>query len=202
LKLTDDRTIVERAKQGEQAAFGELVERYKKKIYTLSLDMTGNHHDAEDMSQEVFIRAFRSLDGFQGNAAFGTWLYRIAVNMGLDRKRNRMAGALIPKENVEGIADLYAINENTNESDPERQAESSLIRHNIDRALQSLSLKERSVFVLRHYHDLKFDEIAYVLQISVGTVKSTLFRALQRLQKDLAFYGEEFGQEKSHASLS
>lgn len=186
--MTDDRTIVERAKQGEQAAFGELVERYKKKIYTLSLDMTGNHHDAEDMSQEVFIRAFRSLDGFQGNSAFGTWLYRIAVNLGLDRKRNRMAGAVIPKENMEGIAGLYAADSKTGLYGPERQAESGLIQKHIERALSKLNVNERSVFVLRHYHDRKLDEIAFILGMSVGTVKSALFRAMQKLQKDLAFY--------------
>ena len=199
--MTDDLAIVERAKRGEEAAFGELVERYKKKIYYLSLDMTGNHHDAEDMSQEVFIRAYRSLDGFRGNAKFSTWLYRIAVNMGLDRRRNKMTAAVMPWENMESVAVFHAADRRSNPFDPEKQAESSLIRQHIDKALLRLNAKERSVFVLRHYHDLKLDEIADVLHVSIGTVKSSLFRALQRLQKELAFYREEFGQERSHASL-
>ena len=73
--MTDENVLIQRARNGESAAFRELVERYQKKIYYLSLDLTGNHHDAEDLSQEVFIKAFRSLDGFRGDEKLSSWLY-------------------------------------------------------------------------------------------------------------------------------
>jgi len=196
--VNEETELVERARQGEKDAFRELVERYKKRIYSLSRDLTGNHHDAEDLSQEVFIKAYRSLKDFRGEAQFSSWLYRITVNTSISQRRKKSYTALIlhdPEENDRsenpGQAVLAA------GQDPERSAEAGLMQIHIDAALQQLAPREKSIFVLRHYHDLPLKEIAETLNISLGSVKSLHFRAIKRLQKELSFYREEFGLEDS-----
>ena len=87
--LLDDRILVERAREGNRDAFGALIERHKKKIYAVALDMTGDHHDAEDISQDVSLKAFRSLRRFRGSASVSTWLYRMTVNTCIDRSRKQ-----------------------------------------------------------------------------------------------------------------
>jgi RNA polymerase sigma-70 factor (ECF subfamily) len=194
--LTEDRNLVEKARAGEKTAFRKLVERYQKQVYYLARDMTGNHQDAEDLSQDVFIKAYHSLEKFRGDAKFSTWLYRITVNTCIDRSRKKSVKAMQFTENIDEmhIADLKTAHAAGN---PERMAEASLMREHIESALQRLTDKERTVFVLRHYRDLKLHEIADVLEINVGTVKSTLFRAIQRLQKNLSFYRKNENLEAS-----
>lgn len=182
----DERQILERARNGDISAFKELVERYRQTIYYFALDLVGNHHDAEDLSQEVFIKVYQSLHRFRGDAKLSSWLYRITVNTFIDRYRK--------KSRVEypgnGIPDQFLM-QDPEKSGPERHTESRLMQHHIERALHRLTGKERSIFVLRHYNDLSLKEIANVLNISVGTVKSMLFRAIQKLQKQLSFYHRE-----------
>ena len=186
--------LVERARNGEVGAFRELVERYKKKIYYLSLDLTGNHHDAEDLSQEVFIKAYRSLKKFRGDAKFNSWLYRIAVNTCISQKRKKSVSSMTLQEDFDSDSDQQHFSGEASFHNPERSAEAGLIQKHINKALQRLTPRERSVFVLRHYNDLPLKEIAQILKISEGTVKSMLFRAIQRLQKELAFYRKEISE--------
>ena len=195
--MTEDRILIEKSCAGETAAFRKLVERYQKQVYYLARDMTGNHQDAEDLSQDVFIKAYRSLDRFRGDAKFSSWLYRITVNTCIDRSRKKSVRALHLEENMD---DMHIGPQHTAGQalpDPEKEAEASIMRLHIEEALQKLTEKERSVFVLRHYRNLKLNEIAEILEVSVGTVKSTLFRAIQRLQKLLAFYKKDLGTEAS-----
>ena len=195
--MTEDRIFVERAQSGDTAAFRKLVERYQQKIYYLALDMTGNQHDAEDLSQDVFIKAYRHLGKFRGDAKFSSWLYRITVNTCIDKGRKKSVKAMTLKENIEET-DMPHQTFGSDVSAPEDKAESGLMQQHIEKALQALTDKERSVFVLRHYQHMKLSEIADILKITVGTVKSTLFRAIQRLQKELAFYKVELGLENTH----
>lgn len=193
-----ERLLIERAQQNETAAFQEIVETYKERIYYLAYDLTGHRHDAEDLVQEVFIKAFRSIDSFRGEAKLSSWLYRITVNSCLNKKRKK---ALTEMNLVENF------NEARSESDPfsgkdfcenpERSAAASMIQQHIDLALNKLAKKERSVFVLRHYQDLPLKEIASILNVAEGTVKSLLFRAVRRLQNELAFYRNDLGLEES-----
>jgi len=186
--LLDDRRLVEQARQGDGAAFRALIEQYKKKIYEVALDMTGNHHDAEDISQDVFLKAFRSLPGFRGRASVSTWLYRMTVNACIDRSRKKAWRAINPKGALieDGIYPKAQGRDSL--SDPEKELEKALLQRHIRQALDSLTQRERAVFVLRHYHAMPLKEIAECLNVTVGTVKSTLFRALKRLQKRLAPY--------------
>lgn len=194
--MIEENGLIQRARNGESAAFRELVERYQKKIYYFSLDLTGNHHDAEDLSQEVFIKAFRSLDGFRGEAKFSSWLYRIAVNTRINQSRKKAYTAMKAQENLDTINwETYS---GTNASgNPEEQAHASLIQKHIDEALNALSVRERCVFVLRHYDDFPLAQIAEIMSVKLGTVKSTLFRALTKLRKELAFYRDESVLEKT-----
>jgi RNA polymerase sigma-70 factor (ECF subfamily) len=189
--VNDEQVLVQRARNGEMNAFRELVEQYKKKIYYLSLDLTGNHHDAEDLSQEVFIKAYRSLKNFRGDAKFNSWLYRITVNTCISQRRKKSVAAMTLQEDFDGDNSSQYFSEGESSHNPERSAEAGLMQQHIDHALQQLTPRERSVFVLRHYNDLPLKEIAQVLKITEGTVKSMLFRAIQRLQKELAFYKKE-----------
>lgn len=195
--MIDERVLIDRAKNGEGPAFKELVDRFKVNIYRLAFDMIGNRHDAEDVAQEVFLKAYRSLALFRGDAKFGTWIYRITVNACYDHKSKRSFTAMKPKEELEEDENMKPLYHAEREHDPQVKAESSLMQMHIEQALEKLSPRERSIFVLRHYSDLPLKEIARILRISEGTVKSMLFRALQRLQRELSFYRNDLGLEES-----
>lgn len=169
--------------------FPELVGRFMRKIYFLSLDLTGNHHDAEDLAQEAFLRAHKAMKKFRGEAQIGTWLYRITINTHIDRQRGLKSAALRTQKSLDDEeGPTFAPTDSRPGSDPEKQAESEMIQSHIDQALNTLSARQRTIFVLRHYQGLKLREIAALIDRSEGTVKTTLFRAVQRLQQELAFY--------------
>lgn len=192
--MNDEKRLIERAQRGEMAAFSELVERCKRNVYFLALDLSGNHHDAEDISQEVFIRAFKFLAKFRGEARLNTWLYRITVNCFIDSKRKKQVMTISMNEDSEEenrLPESAMVDQQS--PTPEDSAQASGIQAHIQKALDSLSPRERSVFVLRHYKDLPLKEIGKMLNIAEGTVKSLLFRAIQRMQKELAFYRADLG---------
>jgi len=175
-------------------AFRQLVESSKTKVYWIAYDLTGDRRDAEDLSQDVFIKVFHSLDGFRGDAKWSTWLYRITVNACLDYLKSP-ARKTMQLKNQTASEGLPAIVEPHEPLTPDRITESRMIQVNIERALDRLSPQERSVFVLRHYHDLPLKQIADTLSVAEGTVKSYLFRAIHRLQEELGFYRNEFGEK-------
>ncbi len=192
--VTDEQLLIDRAQEGDGEAFRHLVERSNLNVYRLAYDMTGNRHDAEDLVQEVYIRAYRSLGNFRREAKWSTWLYRITMNICLDHRNSKARRPLDYSETI-GEVEESEHPRNPARVTPDREAESSMIREHIDRALEALPPQERSVFVLRHYHDLPLREIAETLQVAEGTVKSHLFRALQRLRQELAFYRKDLGLE-------
>lgn len=188
--------LVERLRAGEPAAFREMVERYQRDVYALAYDLCGNHHDAEDLSQEVFIKAFRAFGSFRADAQLGSWLYRIAMNAHIDNKRRKPVqlvsidahlGDDPEQPAAERMVELAA------ESRPDRTAGAARFQADVERALSALSTQERSVFVLRHYHDMKIGEISESLSIAEGTVKSLLFRSMRKLRDRLSHYRDEVG---------
>ncbi len=191
--MPDDRLLIDRAKSGELDAFRELVERSRLDVYRLAYDLTGNRHDAEDLSQDVFLKAYRSIGSFRGDSKWSTWLYRITVNTCLDRRRKKSEQMMDYRDDIG--TDEPAEGETMPNPSPDRIAESSMIQKRIEAALDALTPRERSVFVLRHYHDLSLKEIARSMGVSEGSVKSFLFRALQRLRKELSFYRSDIGLE-------
>jgi RNA polymerase sigma-70 factor (ECF subfamily) len=187
--MESEQVLVDRISSGESAAFQEFVDRYKKKIYYIAYDITGDHDDAEDVSQEVFIKVFRSLKTFRRNAKISSWLYQISVNASIDLLRKK---ASKPEKSMDDI-ERADIQENlpgssTRAQNPERSAEDLIIQKHISEALQKVSPKERSVFVMRHYNELKIREIAEILGVSPGTVKALFYRATRKLRKELSFY--------------
>ncbi len=166
-------------------------------MFRLAYDMTGNRHDAEDVCQEIFLKAHRSMHLFRGEAKLSTWLHRIAINACYDHRSRKSFSSMRPAELMEHEEGQHAMFHEHASQDPERRAESRIMQMHIERALTSLTPRERSIFVLRHYHDLPLKEIAVTLEISEGTVKSILFRALKRLQKELAFYRGDLGLEET-----
>jgi RNA polymerase sigma-70 factor (ECF subfamily) len=188
MTLLDDRQLVERAREGDGAAFRVLVERYMKKVYAVALDMTGDHHEAEDISQDVFLKAYGSLPRFRGRAGVSTWLYRMTVNTCIDRSRKKAWKAMKPKGIKLDESIQQQIQSRNRLSQPEHEMERALLQQHIRRALDGLTERERAIFVLRHYHALPLKEIADCLNVTEGTVKSTLFRAIKRLQAMLAPY--------------
>ena len=187
----DCTDLAEKICQGDMSAFRKLVDIYKKKIFYIAYDFLGDHHEAEDISQEVFIKVFRSIHKFKKDAKMSTWIYQITVNTCIDairRKKAKPAIQLDEEKPVESWAGHSVLGSKI--SSPESSADASLLQIKIQQALHKISDKERAVFVMRHYNDLTINEIADVMRISSGTVKSFLFRGLQKLRKELSFYQE------------
>ena len=183
----NETNLIERVCSGDIYAFQEIVERYKKKIYYIAYDIVGDFHEAEDVSQEVFIKMYRSLDRFRKDAKMGSWLYQIAVNTAIDSLRRKKSKPRINVEDIDSVRKQeQALESASPEADPERRAVASLMQEHIDSALNKITPQERTVFVMRHYNEFKIREIADVLEVSSGTVKSLLFRALKKLRKELS----------------
>lgn len=182
----DENALIEGMTRGDPRAFRELVETYKRKVYYLALDMAGNPVDAEDISQEVFLKVYRSFSTFRKGAKLGSWLYRVTYNASIDHLRKRGAA---PEPVEDGVLESRSREDSglpgTVPADPAAAAESSQLRDRIDRALDKVSPQEKAVFMLRHYDDLMLKDIAESLGLSIGSVKSYLFRAVRKLQKEL-----------------
>ncbi|MCP4898164.1 MAG: sigma-70 family RNA polymerase sigma factor [bacterium] len=179
----DDSELARRAAAGDRGTFRVLVESHSAQVYRIALGLVRDHHDAEEVVQETFLRAFRGMQRFRGDASFSSWLYRIAVNAGHDlgRKRRRRQ----PEQSMETpVAWPEPVTDHPDD-DPERWASSRLLRAEIDRAVLGLTERERIIFVLRHDAGLKIGEIADVLGKAEGTVKNLLFRAVRKLRRSL-----------------
>jgi len=186
--MQTDLELVKKAQLGSGAAFKELVRQHQQIVYNLAYDLTGSREDAQDLSQEVFIRVYERLDSFRGDSRFSSWLYRITMNMWINNKKRKNFQVLKMSTPLEHFTDSTGNSFQPGHPDnPEQKADMAMISDHITRAMTALSAKEKSVFVLRQFHDQELDEIAHILGISLGTVKSTLFRSLKKMQKELSF---------------
>jgi len=177
LAALTDAELVARAVEGESRAFDLLVERHRRAVYQMCYRFVHHHEDASDLAQDVFVRAWRGLARFKGQAAFTTWLYRIAVNACL----NYQSGRALPDEPLEAPDRL----EDTQAERPGaglRRAERAAA---VRRAIRALPNRQRATLVLRLYHELSHQEIADILGSSVGTVKANFFHALGTMRKIL-----------------
>jgi len=171
----DDREAVLACQRGEREAFDRLVTRYQRDVYRLCYRYVNNHHDANDLAQEAFLRAYKAIGRFRGDSSFSTWLYRIAVNACLNFRASRKPAA---EPLPEGLPDpaVPALDR------VERDEQSRLVRQAVSR----LPEKQRATLILKIYHDLTHEEVAGILGSSVGTVKANLFHALGNLRRLLA----------------
>ncbi|HEV8268637.1 MAG TPA: RNA polymerase sigma factor [Thermoanaerobaculia bacterium] len=174
-----DSSLVARVLSGEEEAFRALVERHGRNVFRLSYRLTGSEEDAEDVVQETFIRAYRSLPRFEGKSEFGSWLYRITTNCALDllRKRAPAAAATSEPELSEETPSAGA--------SPERAALGGEIARRLKVAMTRLTPKERTAFVLRHFEGRPIVEIAATLGIREGATKACVFRAVEKLRAEL-----------------
>ena len=188
----DEKTILDRVRQGDRDAFKMVFDHHNKAMYAVALGFTRNHHDAEDVLQETFLRAHRAIGSFKGHSSLRSWLYRIAVNVCLDRRKKNKWAVLSSSTTDEG-EDSKSFVDLDPATNPERLQKSKDLRRNIDEAVSFLSPFEKSVFVLRHYQELQLKEIAAVLERSEGTIKNILFRAIRKMRGRLAVFGPEKG---------
>ncbi len=182
-----DSELVLKAQQGDVHAFDVLVERYHDKIYGLTYNMTSNREDAEDLTQEVFVKAFEALPRFKGKSSFYTWVYRIAVNKTINyrKKRNRKRALSLDSFDQDiKLDDAY--HEMTAKGSPLRNISLSELQKKLNEALQHLSEKHRTVVVLHDMQGIPHDEIAKMVGASVGTVRSRLFYARRQMQTELS----------------
>ncbi len=180
MKKVDDAAILRRFQSGDVSAFQELVRAYQDNIYNLCSYMTGDPVNAEDIAQDVFLKAYQNLKNFRPNASIYTWLYRIAVNACIDYKRKASFESLFryQQHNDETIED-----EPSDDPSPEHDYESQQTRNAVRKALGRLSQKLRAVIVMKEMDGLSYDEIAQSLDISIGTVKSRISRARDELKR-------------------
>ncbi|MGH7494650.1 MAG: RNA polymerase sigma factor [bacterium] len=190
--IGNETQLIQRLQAGEISAFRELVEAHKQRIFALAYDLTGNVQDAEDLSQETFIKVYRGISNFRGESKLSSWLYRIVVNLALNRRRKKAVSEMELRESFEGD-ELHAPHAAEDGNNPERATQAAFMRQDLRRALDKLSEQQRTIFVLRHDHDLPLQQIGTMLKISEGTVKSQLFRALRKLQEHLAYYKADLG---------
>ena len=179
----NEQHLLEQAQRGDQAAFGELVRLYEKKVYALTLRMCKNPDDAAEAAQEAFLAAWQGLKFFRGESSFSTWLYRLASNASVDllRREQRHRTAAGPSLNDE---ETYA-DVPSDAPDPQTLAERSELRQQIEAGLRAMTPEHREVLILREMHQLSYDEIAEALSLDVGTVKSRISRGRKLLRKFL-----------------
>ena len=186
VNLNGDAPLVERVRQGDGSAFGELVGRYERKIFRLAKNITANQEDAEDVLQETFLKAYSHIDGFQGNSKFYTWLVRIAVNESLMKLRKRKSDRTVSLDEGIDTGEEVVVREIAVwDGDPEQKYSQTEIREILDEAVGGLRPAFRSVFVLRDIEELSTEETANVLELSVPAVKSRLLRARLQLREKL-----------------
>lgn len=182
MDASDRATALIRARQGDEDAFGALVQQHSRKVFQLAFRMMGNEQDAEDVVQESFLRAYRQLGRFQARADFGTWVYRIAANCAVDMMRSRQRRMSARSEVLDEAAPLPE----TGQPSPERLAESAQLNRFVNNALESLSAIERAAFTLRHHEGRSIDEICRTLDLGKSAAKHAVFRAVRKLRVALS----------------
>jgi len=176
----NDRQLIQDARRGEAAAFGSLVRKYQNRLVTSLLHICGSPDEAEDVAQEAFVQAYVKLGSFAGESSFYTWLYRIAINGAISRRRRKREETSVDANREQhGLEPL----------DDGERAEERILREEratqVQRALSRLSEEHRSILVLREIEDCDYDQIAQILQLPVGTVRSRLHRARLQLKEQL-----------------
>lgn len=181
----DNEISLELLKSGDTESFAALVKLCEKKVYNLALRYTNNEADALDVSQEVFLRVWKALPNFKGESALTTWVYRIAVNTSIDltRKRARQNEMPLVVENRDG-EETEAVLPDSSYS-PEEEYAKTERREVLKDAITRLDDDYRTVIIMRDIEDMSYSDIAEALEVSEGTVKSRLFRAREKLRKDL-----------------
>lgn len=196
-KKVPDSVLVENLRAGSMAAFEEIIERYEAKVFNLAMRFTRNQEDAEEVLQDVFSTIYAKIDGFRGQSAFSSWLYRIIVNAAFMKLRKRKQQPAVALEDL-----LPAVRQRCLEGDASAQGRSDSItlnrelRHILEQAIGRLPEDYRAVFILRDVDGLSNQEVGQILNLTVPAVKSRLHRSRLMLRKKLLRYYLEFTGKK------
>ncbi len=179
----DEKILVNKAKNGDIQAFEQLISGYQKKVFNIACRMTGNYDDAADLAQEAFLKVFKSIGDFKGHSALSTWIYRITVNLCLDhiRKNKKRKYVYIDSDIRTDEGDIQRDLEYDGPG-PEDETERSQIRQAVTDALSELPEDQKTILVLRDIQNFSYDEIAGILKLPGGTVKSRINRARSALR--------------------
>jgi len=199
--MTDlkERELIRRAKQGDMLAFEELILQHEKIVYNLALRMMNHSEDAQDISQEVFLKAYRSLQNFDERSAFSTWLYRITHNTCIDEMRKRKGKQCYSLEEELESADGSMQRQVADAGDtPEESLMRKEQKSEILQALDTLSEEHKAAIILRDVKGMAYEEIAEILELSLGTVKSRISRARNQLKTEILKMREQNEKSSRH----
>jgi RNA polymerase sigma-70 factor (ECF subfamily) len=190
LARQNEMDLIREAQSGSRTAFDSLVRQYEHQVLRLALHLTGSEHDAEDIYQEAFLKAYRYIGNFRFECSFYTWIYRIVTNLCLDqlrrRKTRREDRAVVVDRSGDEVDLLAAVSDNRSFSNPARELDRKVLAEKIQNALEKLTPRERMVFELKHYQGLRLRTIGEMLNTTEETAKNTLFRATKKLRVQLA----------------
>ncbi len=195
--LQDENTLVQRAAKGERDAFSQLLQQYQKPIYNLALRMVGDREDAADLTQDVFLKAWRSLPFFKEECSFSTWLYRLASNICIDFLRHQKRRRTVSLVFLDRDDEETAYDPPSGEPEPEQLLLRREQLRELARAMDALEVEYRQILTLRVIDGLDYSQIAEILECKVGTVKSRLSRARAKLRLNLQKIGNQPGQNSS-----
>ena len=187
-----EKELITKAKKGDQDAFGQLVLAHQNKVFSLCVHMMGNREEAEDMAQEAFLKAWRSLGGFQGESSFATWMHRLTTNLCLDhlRKQARRQNISVAVS-LDDEETVFAEPADPG-SDPQQELERKERQRALVERLKELPEHHRRPLVMREVAEMSYQEIADALELDLGTVKSRIARAREALRKRLLADGNFF----------
>ena len=180
--MSADADLISRAAGGDPSAFQALVERHRSMVYRVAYQFAGNHHDAEDIAQDVFIKVYRSLDRFRQDAQLTSWMYRIVMNACIDHRRRQRSAIAAPFGDE---AEQRMLNTPEHTPGPEDRAYAGELGQVLESEIGRLPSGQRVVFVMRHHQGMKLCEIADALGLAEGTVKRQLHAAVHRLRQAL-----------------
>jgi RNA polymerase sigma-70 factor (ECF subfamily) len=181
MSAADEQQLIAQIKEGHDGAFRLLVQRHMKQAYNVAFGFVSDHDDAEDVAQEAFVRVYQSIGSFRGDAVFSTWLYKIVMNLSLNKIRQRKSRAHREVELTDRVI----------EATPDQGHLEHETRFRLERALHELPTLQRATVILRHINGLSTKQVSGILACSEGTVKTHLFRGLKRMRAVLAEEGHE-----------
>ena len=185
----DETATIKEAQKGNILAFESLVYKYDRQVLSLVQNLVSNRQDAQDIYQEVFVRVYQNLKRFQFKSQFSTWLYRVVVNCCINFNKRKSRSRYYSFEDGEGdLESGWLMTLEGKELNPEDAMLNKELSEEIEAALNELSIQQKTVFVLRHYHGHKLKVIAEMMNFSEGTIKNYLFRATQKMQRLLGDY--------------
>lgn len=193
---TNERDLIKRAKSGDVEAFEQLILGCEKKVFNIAYRMIGNYDDANELAQEVFLKAFRSIKNFKGDCLFSTWIYRVTANVCLDELRRRKKKTVISLDEDIELKDGEVKRQIPDDAPtPDIEAESNVIKNIVNESIRQLPDDYRNMIVLRDIQGFSYDEISKIVNCPEGTVKSRINRARQALKKILQGKKELFDEE-------